>query len=86
MGQQTLLYDYQRDKDVKVGEAIIVFEDGKTRRVRESSLYAKEEPVVREPIIQRAGAIRSRASGEVQHRKATTRHFAPRKRTPVYTS
>ena len=36
-----LLYDCERDKNLEVGEAILVFEDGSTRRVRESSLYEK---------------------------------------------
>lgn len=80
-----LLYDYQRDKDLQSGEAILVFADGKTRRVRESSLYPKEEVSVREPVQpKRPSVIRSRASGTVQHRKATARRTPARKRTPVY--
>ena len=32
-----LLYDYERDKNLQPGEVILVFEDGNTKRVRESS-------------------------------------------------
>ena len=58
MSQPILLYDFQRDKDLKVREAILVFEDGKTRKVRESSLYQKEEHSIREPIIKQPSSIK----------------------------
>lgn len=82
-----LLYDQERDGDIRPGEAILVFEDGTTRRVRESSLYLKEEANVRESAeVQRPGVIRSRATREVKHRDRHTRQTSPRKRLALYTA
>ena len=47
MPDHVLLYDYLRDIDIKPGKAVLVFEDGSTRHVRESSLYQKKEVSVR---------------------------------------
>ena len=80
-----LLYDYERERNLEVGEAILVFEDGTTRRVRESSLYEKGVANVREPTtVQRPGLIRSRSSGEVKHRAKNTKQTPPRKRLALY--
>ena len=85
MKDQILLYDCERDRDLKEGEAIIVYEDGKTKRVRELSLYPKEEHSVREPDrVKKSSAVRSRATGTVKSRKARPRRSPARKRTAVY--
>ena len=85
MTNQILLYDHERDKDLKEGEAILVFEDGTTRRIRESSLYKKEEANVRQPAkVQRPNLIRSRTTREIKHRKVNPRQTPKGKRLPVY--
>ena len=85
MGGGILLYDYERDKNLKPGEAILVFEDGKTKRVTEKSLYGKEIADVRPtPKIRRPSLIRSRTTREVKHRAAKPRQTSQRKRLPVY--
>ena len=82
-----LLYDYERDKGLKAGEVVLVFEDGTTRRVRESSLYEREVTNVRQPAkVQRPSLIRSRATGEVKHRAKNTKQTPPRKRRALYTA
>ena len=81
-----LLYDYERDKNLKPGEAILVFEDGKTKRVKEETLYQRKEVTnVRQPAkVQRPDLIRSRATREVKYRAAKPRQTSQRKRLPVY--
>jgi len=81
---EVLLYDYQRDKDLKVGEAILVFEDGKTRRVRESSLFQKEDRGVREPNIKRASGVRSRTARNFKRGVKRAKSTTPTKRLPIY--
>ena len=80
-----LLYDCERDKDLKVGEAILVFEDGTTRRVKESSLYPKGENVVRESI-KKGNPVRSRLIGNAKHREKHFKQLAPKRRAPLYPS
>ncbi len=82
--QPILLYDYERDGNIKPGEAILIFEDGKTRRVLESSLHEKEINDRTKPIIQRPNLIRSRPAREVKLRKANPRCAPKRKRTALY--
>jgi len=85
MAAPILLYDYERDKNLKPGEAILVFEDGKTKRVTEKSLYGKEIADVRQPPkIRRPSLIRSRATRKVKHRAAKPRQTSQGKRLPVY--
>jgi len=80
-----LLYSAERDKDLKPGEAILVFKDGKTKRVTEKSLYGKEIADVRQsPKIQRPNLVRSRTTREIQHRAALPRQTAQRKRVPIF--
>ena len=80
-----LLFDYERDRDLKPGEAILVFEDGTTKRVKEKSLYRKEIDNARQsPKIQRPSLFRSRATREVKHRAAKPRQTSQRKRIPIY--
>ncbi len=80
-----LLYDYERDKNLEVGQAILVFEDGTTKRVRESSLYEKGVANVREPTeVQRPSLFRSRVTGEVKRRAKNTKQTPPRKRLALY--
>ena len=85
MTERILLYDYEREKELKEGEAILVFEDGKTKRVTEKSLYGKEIADVRQPAkVQRPSLIRSRTTREVKHRTAKPRQTTKGKRLPVY--
>jgi len=80
-----LLFNCERDKDLKPGEAILVFKDGKTKRVTEKSLYGKEIADVRQPQkIQRPSLIRSRPVGGIKHREADIRRTSPRKRAAVH--
>jgi len=82
-----LLYDYKRDGEIKPGEALLVYENEKTRRVSESSLYKKEEFSVRpESRVKKTSAVRSRITRTVQRRKATARRAPPAKRTALYKS
>ena len=80
-----LLYDCKRDGDIKHGEAVLVFEDGTTRHVVESSLYPKEKLNAREPI-KKSSAVRSRPSGTIKHREKSPRHTPQRKRVAVYSA
>ena len=41
--RHVLLYDDQRDKDLKLGETLLVYEDGTTEKVREEALYKEQE-------------------------------------------
>lgn len=85
MGNGILLYDYERDKNLKLGEAILVFEDGKTKRVSEKSLFGEGVADVRQPSkLQRPSLIRSRATREVKRRTAQPRQTSQRKRLSVY--
>ena len=73
-----LLYDFERDGDIKEGEALIVYVDGTTKRMAESKLFPKEGGQ-REP----KHIIRSRPARTAEHRKTHTRQVAPRKRSAV---
>ncbi len=79
---RVLLYDCERDKDIQPGQVILVYEDGKTKRVRESSLYPKEEPSVRE--AKRPSTVRGRVTGTPQRRTGHTKRTKKGKRLPVY--
>lgn len=85
MNEHVLLYDYKRDEDLKLGQAILVFSNGKTKRVRESSLYPKEEVSVREPVNpKKTRVIRSRSARGTQRRNRNVKQSPSRKRTAVY--
>jgi len=80
-----LLYDYTRDVDLQPGQAVLVFNDGKTRRVRESSLYQKEIDNVRiSTKPQSASAIRSISVRAIKHRNKHVKRPAARKRSAIY--
>ncbi len=80
-----LLYDIKRDGEIKPGEVLLVFEDGKTKRVHENTLYRREDKNNERTVkIQRPGAFRSRAAREVKHRAAKPRQVKKGKRLPVY--
>ena len=80
-----LLYDCERDKNLEVGEAILVFEDGSTRRVRESSLYEKEVANVRQPAeVQRPSLFRIRSTEDPKRRAKYIKQTPARKRHALY--
>jgi hypothetical protein len=86
--ERILLYDYQRDRNLQPGEGILIFENGNTMRVRESSLYKKEkEPNVRTSVNPtRPSVVRSRAARNVKRRAANLRPAPAGKRLPVFTA
>ena len=85
MTERILLYDFNRDRNLKPGETILIFEDGKTKRVTEKSLYRREEASVRQPTkVRRPSLIRGRITREVKHRAAKPRQTSQGKRLPIY--
>ena len=43
MNKHILLYDYKRDGEIRPGEALLVYEDGTTEKVRSEDLYKEQE-------------------------------------------
>jgi len=82
---RVLLFDFEKGGELQPGQAILVFEDGSRRRVRELSLYPKEETSVRKSISPKpTRSIRSRSTRAIKHRAKHIKHDAPRKRAAVY--
>ena len=58
MTKHILLYDHERDKGLKEGQVLLVFEDGTTKKVREARIGTGETSLV--------GAIHDGAAGSKQ--------------------
>lgn len=74
-----LLYDCDRDKNLRTGEVILVYDDGSTKRIRE----IKENTDVRTPIIRRRSNVRGRAIRKAEYPKVNAGHVKKRTQLPL---
>lgn len=76
------LYDYERDGDIKEGEAIVIYEDGTRKRTSIKRLFPRgEDGEQREQADKHT--FRGRLAGASKRRKSNARQVAPKRRIPL---
>ena len=78
-----LLYDFERDGHIKEDEAIIVYVDGTTERVKASKIFKGDKSGEQRQQSAKRRYFGSRPPGTAKRRKAHTRQAPPGKRVPL---
>lgn len=79
-------YDYERDGDLKIGETLLIYSDGRRVRVSSNKLSKLERREYGEPreSANRRDIFRGRTSLVTKHKQENTRRTSIKKRLPLH--